>query len=72
MKRIATSFGIRDHAFVESHKTGYEAWKKKRMGEKAFNLLMVRAHTTGKRDDKLQIMLIKKLMREQNSELHDL
>jgi hypothetical protein len=42
------------------------------MGEKAFNLLMVRAHTTGKRDDKLQVMLIKKLMKEQNSELHDL
>jgi hypothetical protein len=42
------------------------------MGEKAFNLLMVRAHITGKRDDKLQVMLIKQLMKEQNSENHDL
>ena len=63
---------VRDHAFFESHKTEYTAWKKERMGEKAFNLLMVRAHTTGKRDDKLQIMLWKKLMKEQNSEMHDL
>ena len=63
---------VRGHAFFEFHKTEYTAWKKERMGEKAFNLLMVRAHTTGKRDDKLQIMLIKKLMKEQNSELHDL
>jgi hypothetical protein len=63
---------VADHAYFESHKTEYTAWKKERMGEKAFNLLMVRAHTTGKRDDKLQVMLIKKLMKEQNSELHDL
>ena len=63
---------VRDHAFFETHKTEYTAWKKERMGEKAFNLLMVRAHTTGKRDDKLQCMLLKKLMKEQNSEMHDL
>jgi hypothetical protein len=52
-------FCVADHAYFESHKTEYTAWKKDRMGEKAFNLLMVRAHITGKRDDKLQVMLIK-------------
>jgi hypothetical protein len=57
---------VRDHAYFETHKTEYEVWKKNRMGEKAFNLLMARAHVPGKRDDKLQVMLIKKLMKEQN------
>src|SRR5947207_2027733 len=58
---------VRDHFYFETHKTEYETWKKNQMGEEAFNLLMVRAHVTGKRDDKLQIILLKKLMKEQNS-----
>jgi hypothetical protein len=35
------------------------------MGEKAYQLLMVRAHTPGKQDDKLQLMLLKKLISEE-------
>jgi hypothetical protein len=63
------------HSYFENKKGKngeYEVWKKNRMGEKAFNLLMVRAHTPGKRDAKFAAMWIKKLMKEQNSEMHDL
>jgi hypothetical protein len=63
---------VKDHMYFETHKTEYEAWKKNRMGEKPFNLLMLRAHTYEKRDDKFRVMLIKQLMKEQNSEMHDL
>jgi hypothetical protein len=38
----------------------------KRMGEKAFNLLMVRAHTSGKRDDTPILMWLKQEMKKQN------
>lgn len=38
------------------------------MGEKAFNLLMLRAHTPGKRDDKATLLVIKELLRQQNLE----
>lgn len=41
---------ISHHAYFEEHKTEYETWKKDRMGEKAFNLLMLRAHTYHKKD----------------------
>ena len=55
---------IRCHQYFESHKTEYEVWKKERLGDRAFNLLMLRAHATGKRDDKLMVMVINKLMKE--------
>ena len=46
-----------------THKTEYREWKLKRMGEKAFNLLMMRAHTPGK--TRPQLMFIRELMKEQ-------
>jgi hypothetical protein len=55
------------HFYFETHKTEYEAWKKERMGLKPFNLLMVRAHITGKRDDKAVLMVLKELVRKQNN-----
>jgi hypothetical protein len=42
----------------------YEVWKKDRMGQKAFNLLMLRAHTYKKRDDKLDLIYVRKLIAE--------
>ena len=51
------------HQFFESHRTEYIAWKKDRIGEKAYKLLEVRAHTTQKRDDKLQEIVISQLMK---------
>jgi hypothetical protein len=42
------------------------------MGEKAFNLLMLRAHSYHMKDDKLILIWLKAEMKKQNSELHDL
>ncbi len=55
---------IRCHQYFESHKTEYEAWKKERLGEQGFNLLMLRANKSGKRDDKLVLLWVKQLMKE--------
>jgi hypothetical protein len=53
---------VKCHQWFEEHKTEYEAWKKDRMGEQAFNKLMVRAHTPGKRDDTLALIVAKALL----------
>src|SRR3990167_5661752 len=44
-------FSMSPHEYVE--------WKKKRMGERAYKLLMVRAHTYQKRDDKKGLLWLK-------------
>jgi 5-methylcytosine-specific restriction endonuclease McrA len=55
---------IRCHQYFESHKTEYEAWKLERLGARQFNLLTLRANSTRKRDDKLQCLILKELMKE--------
>jgi len=55
---------VRDHQFFEEHKTEYRDWKLKRMGEKAFNLLMLRVHTYQKKDDTLILMWLKQEMKK--------
>ena len=60
---------IKDHPYFEEHKTEYREWKLKRMGEKAFNLLMLRAHTYQKKDDTPILMWLKQEMKKQNSEM---
>lgn len=57
---------ISAHQYFESHKTEYEAWKKEKMGKRAFDLLMIRAYTTGKRDDKATLMVLKQLIKEED------
>ena len=49
------------HQYFETHRTEYEAWKKERIGEKAYKLLMLRAHQVCKKDDKLILMALKNL-----------
>src|SRR3990167_329747 len=44
------------HQYFESHRTEYEQWKLKQMGKKAYNSLMLRAHTPKKKDDKLVLL----------------
>lgn len=38
------------HRHFTEHKGEYEDWKLKQMGQKAYDLLMLRANTTGKKD----------------------
>ena len=48
------------HEWAEKHKkTEYTDWKIERMGERAFNLLLVRANQKGKKDDELVKLYIK-------------
>lgn len=51
-----------DHQYFTSNPNDYVEWKKERLGEKRFKLLTLRAHTLGKRDDKLQVLILKKLL----------
>ena len=55
------------HYFVENHPEGQktlEEFKRKQLGEKRFNALLIRANQTGKKDDKLAMIYIKQLMKE--------
>src|SRR3990167_1765384 len=56
------------HQYFETHRTEYEQWKKKRLGEKAYKLLDFRAHQLVKRDDEIQIIIIKNLMKKLDAE----
>ena len=49
------------HRYFEEHKTEYSAWKRKRMGEKPYKMLMVRANTYQKKDDKMVLIWLKKV-----------
>jgi len=53
------------HYFVENDPQGQktlEEWKKNQLGEREYKLLLVRANTSGKRDDKLTALYIKQLL----------
>lgn len=55
------------HYFVENDPAGQktlEEWKLKQLGEKQFNALLIRANTTGRKDNKLAILYIKQLIAE--------
>lgn len=57
----------RCHFFVENDPSGQrtlEEWKEKQLGEREYKLLLLRANSFGKRDDKLSAMYIKELMKE--------
>lgn len=55
---------VSHHAYFEEHKTEYEAWKLERVGKKAFDLLMLRAHTYHKKDDTPILMWLKQEMKK--------
>ena len=51
------------HQYFGANPNDYTEWKRKRMGEKRFNALMLRAKTMRKkRDDKLDAIVAKKLL----------
>lgn len=52
------------HFFVENDSQGQktlEEWKEKQLGEQRYKALLIRANTTGRRDDKLTAIYIKQL-----------
>jgi hypothetical protein len=42
----------------------YDLWLKEKLGETRYKMLKLRANSTGKRDDKLQMMIIKQLIKD--------
>lgn len=55
------------HSFVENHPEGQktlEKWKLKQLGERRYNLLMIRKETYHKKDDVMTIKYIKILISE--------
>ena len=52
------------HKYFTEMPALYAEWKKKKMGEKAYKILMLRAHQMGKRDDKLMGIILKKEAKE--------
>ena len=51
------------HNQFEMNPANYVSWKEKRMGDKRYKSLMVRAHTTQKRDDEKIIIAVKELLK---------
>jgi hypothetical protein len=52
------------HKWFTEHKTEYEAWKLERLGQKEYDLLMLRSNTPAKKDRKLQAMIWKELLKK--------
>src|SRR5262245_25089198 len=54
------------HRYFEQHKTEYEQWKASRMSPVAYARLILRAHHSVKRDDKLTMLWLKQEMKNLN------
>ena len=55
------------HYFVENDPMGQkhlEGWKEKQLGTREYNLLLIRANTTGKRDDVMTKLYLDQLLKE--------
>ena len=52
------------HRFFHENPNEYVQWLKRKLGKKKFDLLEIRAATYKKRDDKLDVIIIKKLLEE--------
>ena len=52
------------HQYLDTHKTEFEAFMLKRLGQKRFDLLNLRAHITKKRDDRADAIIIRHLLSE--------
>lgn len=58
------------HFFIENDPTGQrtlEEWKKNQLGEKRYKALLVRANQIGKKDDKLNEIILKQLIKNLES-----
>lgn len=58
------------HHWVENTVEGkkyYDDWKKKQLGEERYNLLLLRSESRKDRDDKMDMIIIKELLKEQEN-----
>jgi hypothetical protein len=50
------------HQYLGANPEEFRTWKLKQLGEERYKALMVRAHITGHRDDKMQLIIAQKLL----------
>ena len=55
---------IGDHQRFEENPSEYHEWKLNRLGKRKYDMLNVRAHTLGKRADKLATMSFKQKLKD--------
>ncbi|MEK6880720.1 MAG: recombination protein NinG [Nanoarchaeota archaeon] len=51
------------HNYFTQNPAAYSEWKKEKIGERAYKLLMVRANTTQKKDDKKVLIWLKNVIK---------
>ena len=52
------------HQYFDHHKTEYGEWMLKRLGQERFDMLELRAHIRKDRDDKMDAIVIRQLLKE--------
>ena len=52
------------HRYLDTHKTEFQEFMRKRLGQKAYDLLELRSHIYKKRDDRADAIIIKHLLKE--------
>jgi len=57
--------GIPCHRYFDTHKTEFKAFMRERLGDKAYDLLDLRAHIYKKRDDKADLIILKQLLKQE-------
>ena len=55
------------HQYFTSNPAEYAEWKKKRLGEKKYKMLMVRKNTYKKKDDKLVLIWLNQELKKTNN-----
>lgn len=58
------------HFFVETAEGGQktlEEWKRKQLGDQRYKALLVRANSYGKKDDKMNIIILKEILKQYES-----
>ena len=63
-RNVDVMHNIPCHDYFENHRKEYETWKEKRMGTKAYNILMIIAHQSGKWDKFIEKELCKQFRKE--------
>jgi len=57
------------HHYLDMHKTEFKEFMRQRLGDRALDLLDVRAHIRKNRDDTMDEIIIKQLLKEANDAL---
>ena len=57
------------HRYLDTHKTEFQAFMIKRLGQKGYDLLEFRKNLYKKRDDKADLIILKELLKQETGAL---